>query len=66
MKHAVIRVRTEAPDFSDLPDQNFDWTWSVYGDTKELLPENAPEPLGKHVTMSHYVDANLFHDLLTG
>ena len=66
MKHAVIRVRTEEPDFSGLPDQDFDWATSVYGNITELLPQNAPEPLGKYVTLSHYVDANLFHDLLTG
>ena len=30
------------------------------------MPEDAPEPLGKHVTLTHYVDANLFHDALTG
>ena len=32
----------------------------------ELLPEDAPVPLGKHITLTHYVDANLFHDALTG
>jgi hypothetical protein len=26
MKHASIRVRTEEPDFSDLPDNVHDWT----------------------------------------
>ena len=33
---------------------------------KEELPNDAPEPLGNHVTTTHYVDANLFHDILTG
>ena len=32
----------------------------------ELLPDNAPEPLGKPVTLTHYVDANMFYDALTG
>ena len=27
----------------------------------EGLPHDAPEPLGHHVTLSHYVDANLMH-----
>jgi hypothetical protein len=31
MKHASIRVRTEEPDYSDLPDNVHDWTYSVYG-----------------------------------
>jgi hypothetical protein len=28
-----------------------------------VLPNDAPEPLGKYVTLSHYVDANLMHDV---
>jgi hypothetical protein len=32
----------------------------------QILPKDAPEPLGKHVTLSHYVDANLMHDVTTG
>jgi hypothetical protein len=27
---------------------------------------DAPEPLGNYVTLSHYVDANLMHDVATG
>jgi hypothetical protein len=50
MKHASVRVRTEEPDFSDLPDNVHDWTYSVYGNVEELLPVETPEPLGKHVT----------------
>ena len=46
MKHSAIRVRTEEPDFSDLPDVHYDWEKSVYGDVEEQLPTNAPEPLG--------------------
>jgi len=33
---------------------------------EELLPDNASEPLGKPVTLTHFVDANLMHDLSTG
>ena len=66
MKHATIRVRTEEPDFSALPSEPYKWDYSVYGDVKEELPKDAPEPLGKYVTTTHYVDANLFHDILTG
>ena len=25
-----------------------------------------PEPKGKHITLSHYFDANLYHDMVTG
>jgi Reverse transcriptase (RNA-dependent DNA polymerase) len=66
MKHASIRVRTEEPDYSDLPNNVHDWTYSVYGKVEELLPVDAPEPLGNHVTLTHYVDANLMHDIATG
>ena len=66
MKHASIRVRTEEPDYSDLPNNVYDWTYSVYGKVEELLPVDAPEPLGNHVTLTHYVDANLMHDIATG
>ena len=67
MRNAAIRIRTEEPDYSDLPEQNFDWSKSVYGDDlKELIPEDAPEPLGKFVTLTHYVDANLMHDIMSG
>ena len=66
MKHATIRVRTEEPDFSALPSKPYTWDYSVYGDVKEEIPKDCPKPLGKHVVTTHYVDANLFHDILTG
>ena len=65
MKHATTRFRTHEPDYSDLPERLYDWT-SIYGDVQELLPTDAPEPLGKPVTTTHYFDANLYHDMLTG
>ena len=66
MRHAAIRVRTDEPDYSDIPDFDYDWSKTVYGELVELKPEDAPEPLGKFVTMSHYVDANLMHDVVSG
>jgi hypothetical protein len=45
----LILVRAEEPDYSDLPENAYDWTYSVYGNT-----------------LSHYVDANLMHDVTTG
>ena len=38
----------------------------MYGDVKELLPHDAPPPLGKRILLTHYVDANLYHDIITG
>jgi hypothetical protein len=67
MKHASIRVRTEEPDYSDLPDNVYDWTYTVYdGKVEELLLVNAPEPLGNYVTLTHYVNANLMYDMAMG
>jgi hypothetical protein len=66
MSQAKIRVRTEEPDYSGLPNFEYDWSRTVYGAIQELLPEDAPEPLGKWVTLTHFVDANLMHDMITG
>ena len=62
----AIRFRTGEPDFSSLKDQEYDWTRSVYSGACEQIPHDIPEPLGKHVQTTHYVDANLHHDLATG
>ena len=66
MKNAIIRFRTGIPDYSDLPNKQYEWEYSVYGDVKEALPHDAPKALGRPVVLTHYVDANLFHDMLTG
>jgi Reverse transcriptase (RNA-dependent DNA polymerase) len=63
---AAIRVRTAKPDFTGLPEQDFDWCNTVYGKVEELTPKDLPEPLGKSVVTVTYKDANLYHDLLTG
>ena len=65
-KDYAIRFRTEQPDYSFLPDQDFDWTYSVYGDVHEILPDDMPEPLGESVTTTTTMDANLNHCLATG
>jgi hypothetical protein len=31
-----------------------------------LIPQDAPDTLGKMVTLTHYVDANLMHDTISG
>ena len=65
-KDYAIRFRTEQPDYSFLPDQDFDWTYSVYGDVHEILPDDMPEPLGEAVTTTTTMDANLNHCLASG
>jgi hypothetical protein len=39
---------------------------SVYGDVKEIIPTDIREPKGKYITLSHYFDVNLYHDMVTG
>ena len=65
-KDYAIRFRTENPDYSFLPDQDFDWTYSVYGDVHKILPDDMPEPLGESVTTTTTINANLNHCLATG
>ena len=66
LSDGAIRFRTGEPDFSSLKDQEYDWTRSVYSGAGEQIPHDIPKPLGKHVQTTHYVDANLHHDLATG
>ena len=66
MRDAEIPIRTQEPDFSEVPDEEYDWCKAVYGDVHEVIPKDIPEPLGRFVTMVHYVDANLYHCMLTG
>jgi hypothetical protein len=65
-KPPSTRVRTEEPDYSDLLDNTYDWTYTVYGKVNKLVPEDAPRPLGSYVTLSYYVDANLTRDVVMG
>ena len=67
-KEAAIRIRTGIPNYQEIDNQypDFDWAESVYGTEPEELPMNMPEPLGKWVRITEYVDANLYFDLLSG
>jgi hypothetical protein len=66
MRDGVIRIRTEQPDYSNIPDTIYDWEHTVYAGAKEELPDDAPTPLGKEVLMTSFFDANLYHDIITG
>ena len=41
--------RTDQPDYSFLPDQDFYWIYCVYGDVHEIIPDDMPELHGKAV-----------------
>ena len=60
----AVRFRTDQPDCSFLPDQDFDWTYSVYGDVHEILPDDMPEPLGMAVVTTTTMDTKLNHFLV--
>ena len=66
MRHAVIRIRTEMPDYSDIPTKEYDWKYTCYRGATEEIPHDTPRPLGKPVQTTHYFDANLYHDLISG
>ena len=65
LPHGVIRYRIHESEYSDLPHKNYNRARTVYTGEREELPYDLPEPLGKQVTSTHYVDANLHHDLVT-
>ena len=65
-KHYTTRYRTEGPDYIYLPNMNYDWSYTVYGNVQEIIPNNSPKPLGKSVTTIITLDANLLHCLPTG
>ena len=66
MRHAAIRICVDEPDYSGIPEKRYEWEQSVYGNIEEVLPHDAPKPLGKYVQITQYVDANLYHCMLTG
>ena len=66
MRHGIVRIRTDEPDYSDIPDQHYDWTHTCYGSPTEEIPTDIPRALGRRVITSSFVDANLYHDLISG
>ena len=44
-KHYSTRYRTEGPDYSYLLNMKHDWSYTVYGNVQENIPNNCPKPL---------------------
>ena len=65
-KDYEIRFRTDQPDYSFLHDPDLEWTYSVYGNVQEILPDDMPEPVGKTVITTTTMDANMNNCLATG
>jgi hypothetical protein len=67
MRHGIIRVRTELPDYIVIPEKTYEWDYTCYESAEELIPDDLPRPLGKEVqTTTFDMDANLYHDLISG
>jgi len=66
MRHATIKIRTDATDYLNIPVKLRDWECSCCADAKEEIPLDAPTPKGKPVTVTSFFDANLCHDLISG
>ena len=65
-KEGALRFRTDIPNYSHLPEPDYDWDHSVYKGIEEDIPSNAPIPKGKPVRMSTYVNSSLMHCRATG
>ena len=66
-KHGTIRINPEEPDYSGIPNKEFNWMYTCYPGAEEEIPKDIPKTLGKGVIMTSYVaDANLYHNLVSG
>jgi len=65
MHHATIKIRSDAPDYSNIPVKLCGWECSCYADAKEEIPLDVPKPKGKPVTVTSFFDANLCHNLVS-
>ena len=65
-RHFTIRFNSEEPDYGELQERKHDWSNTPYGNGSEDIPIDAPSPKGKRVILSHWYDANLMHDVLSG
>lgn len=65
-KDAVIRIRTEEPDYSDSSDFKHHWSCFTCVNGDEPTPDDEPKPLDKCITLTHYLDANLCHAMMNG
>ena len=64
-KSCSIKFRTDKPDYSKFKKEKYSWEY-IYGDVKEELPSDMPEPKGEEVIISAFHDANLHHAMSLG
>ncbi|KAL7567086.1 hypothetical protein ACA910_002809 [Epithemia clementina (nom. ined.)] len=63
---AAIRFRTTEPNYDNFDVLQHDRMRTVYGNVEQTIPEDAPVPKRKPVVTTSYVNANLYHDVVTG
>ena len=68
LNHRYYRIRFDVrePNHDTTPVHTYDWSNTAYDTIAEELPVDAPEPKGKRVVFTHWYDANLMHDVLSG
>ena len=64
-KKGSIKFDTAVPDYSEFEADRPQWGHRYHGATEDI-PDDAPEPKGKPVRSTTYVDENLLHDFVTG
>jgi hypothetical protein len=42
------------------------WLHAVYGDVQEIITTDIPITLGKNILLTHYEDANIYHNMVCG
>ena len=65
-KHYSPRYRTEEPDYSYLPNMKYNWSYTVYDNVEEIIPNNCPKHLANDVTTTTTRDANLLNCVAPG
>ena len=45
-KHIEFWFRIKEPNYSHLPEQEHDWSRTIYGSVKDEIPKDIPKPLG--------------------
>ena len=64
-KYGAMLIRNNQPDLSVIHDEHYDWEESFCRKVEEVLPDDAPEPLGKNVFSIIYHYDNLLHIVIT-
>jgi hypothetical protein len=66
MRHAIIRICTNEPDYSAMPDPHHNWSFSVCKGAKEGMPEDAQMLVGNFRATASCLDANLHDCMIAG